>query len=58
MLTTSSLTRIALELKLELFISSIISNIWQIFLIYDGNSLANSNKIFSTKVDKFSTAVL
>ena len=58
MLTTSSLTRIALELKLELFISSIISNIWQIFLIYDGNSLANSNKIFSTKVDKISTAVL
>ena len=58
MLTASKLTRIALELKLELFISSIISNIWQVSLIRDGNLLANSNKTFSTKMDKFSTAVL
>ena len=58
MLTTSNIKyqphQIALELKLELFISSIISNIWQVSLIRDGNSLANSNKMFSTKMDKFS----
>ena len=41
-LTTSKLTRIALELKSELFISSIISNIWKVSLIRDGNLLANS----------------
>ena len=58
MLTTSKHTGIALETKLELFISSIISNIWQVSLICDGNLLANSNKTFSTKMDKFSTSVL
>ena len=58
MLTTSKLTRIVLELKLELFISSIISYIWQLSLICDGNSLANSNKTFPLKIDKFSMVVL
>ena len=41
-----------------MFISSIISNIWQVSLIHDGNSLSNLNKTFSTKIDKFSTEVL
>ena len=57
MLTTSNLTTIAIELKLELFISSLISNIRQVALISNGNSLANSNKVFLTKIDKFFTAV-
>ena len=58
MLTTSKLTRMALKLRFELFISSIISNTWHVSLIRDGNSLANLKKTFSTKMDKFSTAVL
>ena len=58
MLTTSKLTRMALKLRFELFISSIISNTWHVSLIRDGNSLANLKKTFSIKMDKFSTAVL
>ena len=57
MLTTSNLTTVAIELKFELFISSLISNIWQVALISDGNSLANSTKIFSTKIDVFQCGV-
>ena len=58
MLTTSKLTRMALKLRFELSISSIISNTWHVSLIRDGNSLANLKKTFSIKMDKFSTAVL
>ena len=32
--------------------------IWQVSLICDGNSFANSNKTFLTKIDKFPTSVL
>ena len=57
-LATLKLTRTWLSVKTDSLIPSIISKIWIVSFIWDGSLWAIGSRVFSTKTDRLSTAVI